>query len=80
MSRSAAWSASDQAPAPMTHQRVFQLKLRETTRRFGLKPTSCDEDFETSSNLFTAKHVDDINMAGTEDTIDRCVKCVEDAP
>eukprot|EP00959_Pyramimonas_sp_CCMP1952_P406315 8515662-Pyramimonas_sp.AAC.1 len=30
-----------------------------------------------SSGLLTAKHVDDINMAGAEDTIDKCVKCVE---
>eukprot|EP00959_Pyramimonas_sp_CCMP1952_P145686 3049884-Pyramimonas_sp.AAC.1 len=47
-------------------------------REFGLKPTSCDEEFETSSDLRTAKHVDDINMAGTKDTFDKCAKCVED--
>eukprot|EP00959_Pyramimonas_sp_CCMP1952_P220637 4612977-Pyramimonas_sp.AAC.1 len=58
--------------------RAFSLKLRRTTRGFGLRPTSYDEEFETSSDLLTAKHVDDINMAGTEDTIDKCVKCVED--
>eukprot|EP00959_Pyramimonas_sp_CCMP1952_P387874 8128529-Pyramimonas_sp.AAC.1 len=38
---------------------------------------SYDEEFETISNLLTAKHVDDINMAGTEDTIGESVKCVE---
>eukprot|EP00959_Pyramimonas_sp_CCMP1952_P110267 2307126-Pyramimonas_sp.AAC.1 len=26
------------------------------TRGFGLRPTSYDEEFETSSNLLTAKH------------------------
>eukprot|EP00959_Pyramimonas_sp_CCMP1952_P041183 861446-Pyramimonas_sp.AAC.1 len=36
----------------------------------GLRPTSYDEEFETSSDPLTAKHVDDINMAGAEDTID----------
>eukprot|EP00959_Pyramimonas_sp_CCMP1952_P395913 8295643-Pyramimonas_sp.AAC.1 len=39
---------------------------------------SNDEEFETSSNLLTAKHVDDINVAGTEDTIGKHVKSVED--
>eukprot|EP00959_Pyramimonas_sp_CCMP1952_P310160 6491368-Pyramimonas_sp.AAC.1 len=34
--------------------------------------------FETSNNLLTAKHVDDINTASTTDTIDKYVKCVED--
>eukprot|EP00959_Pyramimonas_sp_CCMP1952_P144473 3024321-Pyramimonas_sp.AAC.1 len=38
--------------------RAFSLKLMRTTRGFGLRPTSCDEEFETSSNLLTAKHVD----------------------
>eukprot|EP00959_Pyramimonas_sp_CCMP1952_P242450 5067723-Pyramimonas_sp.AAC.1 len=32
----------------------------------------------TGSGLLTAKHVDDINMAATEDTIDKCVKFVEE--
>eukprot|EP00959_Pyramimonas_sp_CCMP1952_P185537 3879364-Pyramimonas_sp.AAC.1 len=31
----------------------------------------------TSNNLLTAKRVNGINMAGTGDTVDRCVKCVE---
>eukprot|EP00959_Pyramimonas_sp_CCMP1952_P386772 8105944-Pyramimonas_sp.AAC.1 len=44
------------------------LKLRRrTTRGFGLRPTSYDEEFEMSNNVLTAKHVDDINMAGIED-------------
>eukprot|EP00959_Pyramimonas_sp_CCMP1952_P317940 6653407-Pyramimonas_sp.AAC.1 len=58
--------------------RAFSLQLRRTTRGFGLRPTSYDEEFEASSNLLTATHVDDINMAGTEDTIDKYAKCVED--
>eukprot|EP00959_Pyramimonas_sp_CCMP1952_P093895 1964338-Pyramimonas_sp.AAC.1 len=58
--------------------RAFPLKLRRTTRGFGLRPTSDDEEFEASNNLLTAKHVDDINLAGTEDTIDKYVQRVED--
>eukprot|EP00959_Pyramimonas_sp_CCMP1952_P069168 1443762-Pyramimonas_sp.AAC.1 len=50
--------------------RASSLKLRRATRGFGLRPASYGEEFETSSNLLTAKHVDDINMAGTEDTSD----------
>ena len=34
---------------------------------------------ETSPNLLTAKHVDDVNMAGISDAVDKCVKCAEDA-
>eukprot|EP00959_Pyramimonas_sp_CCMP1952_P388265 8136134-Pyramimonas_sp.AAC.1 len=49
--------------------RAFSLKLRRTTGGFGLRPASCDDEFETSDNLLAAKHVDDINMAGTEDTV-----------
>ena len=33
--------------------------------------------FETSQSLLTAKHVDDVNMAGEEDTIDKYAKAVE---
>ena len=44
--------------------RAFSMKLRKVTRIFGLKPTSYDEEFETSPSLLTAKHVDDINMTG----------------
>eukprot|EP00959_Pyramimonas_sp_CCMP1952_P236382 4939865-Pyramimonas_sp.AAC.1 len=58
--------------------RASSLKLRGATRGFGLRPTSYDGEFETSSNLLTAKPVNDINMAGTEDTIDKCVKRGED--
>eukprot|EP00959_Pyramimonas_sp_CCMP1952_P194479 4066520-Pyramimonas_sp.AAC.2 len=57
--------------------RAVSLKLRRATRGFGLRPASYDEEFETSNNQLTAKHVD-INMAGTEDTIDKYVKYVED--
>eukprot|EP00959_Pyramimonas_sp_CCMP1952_P453347 9468085-Pyramimonas_sp.AAC.3 len=58
--------------------RAFLLKLRRTTRGCGIRPTFYDEEFETSSNLLTAKHADDTNMASTEDTSDKCVKCMED--
>eukprot|EP00959_Pyramimonas_sp_CCMP1952_P233689 4883929-Pyramimonas_sp.AAC.1 len=58
--------------------RAFSLKLRRNARGFGLRPTSYDEEFEASNDLLTAKHVYNITMAGTEDTIDKCVKCVED--
>ena len=58
--------------------RAFSMKLRKVTRSFGLRPTSYDEEFETSSNLLTAKHVDDITMAGIEERIDNYIKCVED--
>eukprot|EP00959_Pyramimonas_sp_CCMP1952_P238693 4987883-Pyramimonas_sp.AAC.1 len=53
-SRSTACSASSQVLAPRTRP----------------EPTSYDEEFETSSGLFTAKHAADIKMAGAEDTID----------
>eukprot|EP00959_Pyramimonas_sp_CCMP1952_P415825 8712330-Pyramimonas_sp.AAC.1 len=36
--------------------RAVSLKLRRTTRGFGLRPMSYDEEFETSNNLLTAKH------------------------
>eukprot|EP00959_Pyramimonas_sp_CCMP1952_P227669 4760283-Pyramimonas_sp.AAC.1 len=36
--------------------RAFSLKLRRATGGFGLPPTSCDEEFETSNNLLTATH------------------------
>eukprot|EP00959_Pyramimonas_sp_CCMP1952_P352369 7382892-Pyramimonas_sp.AAC.1 len=58
--------------------RAVSFKLRRTSRGSGLRPTSYDEESETSINLLTAKHVDDISMAGTEDTIDKYVRCVED--
>eukprot|EP00959_Pyramimonas_sp_CCMP1952_P447797 9376645-Pyramimonas_sp.AAC.1 len=54
------------------------LETRRATRGFGLRPASCDEEFETSNNLLTAKHVDDMNVACTEDTVDKYVKCVAD--
>eukprot|EP00959_Pyramimonas_sp_CCMP1952_P332236 6957018-Pyramimonas_sp.AAC.1 len=57
---------------------AFSPKLKRTTRGFGLMPTFYGGEFETSSDLLTAKHVDHIIMAGTEGAIDKCVKCVED--
>ena len=59
--------------------RAFSLKLRAMARGFGLQPASHDEEFETSSSLSAAKHVDDIDMAGTETQIDKHVRCVENA-
>eukprot|EP00959_Pyramimonas_sp_CCMP1952_P305956 6402547-Pyramimonas_sp.AAC.1 len=36
--------------------RALSLKLRRTSRECGLRPMSCDDEFETSNNLLTAKH------------------------
>ena len=44
--------------------RAFALKLNAITRGFVFQGTKCDEEFEVSSNLITAKHVDDVNVAG----------------
>eukprot|EP00959_Pyramimonas_sp_CCMP1952_P443619 9287120-Pyramimonas_sp.AAC.1 len=55
----------------------FEHHGERATRGFGPRPASYDEEFESSNSLLTAKHVDDINMAGTEDTVDKYVKCVE---
>jgi len=53
--------------------RAFSLKLRQATQslRIGLMPTAFDPEFEFKKDLMTAKHVDDVNMAGTEKEIDR---------
>jgi len=58
--------------------RAFSMTLRKVTRSFCLQPTSYDEEFGSSSNLLIAKHVDDTNMAGIEELIDKYIKCVED--
>jgi len=52
--------------------RAFSLKLRKTTQspKIGLKPTSFDPELEYKKDLLTAKHVDDVNMEGTEKNID----------
>ena len=50
--------------------RAFSLKLRRTTKGMGMTPLSFDQEFEMKQNLLTAKHVDDVNMAGTENQID----------
>ena len=57
--------------------RAFSLKLRKTTTRMGLKSTSYDPEFEIMPDLETAKHVDDVNMTGTERNVDSYVKEVE---
>ena len=48
--------------------RAFSMKLRHTTKSIGLWPTSCDTEFEVMKDLLTAKHVDDVNMAGPIET------------
>ena len=53
--------------------RAFSFKLRATTERIGLRPTSYDREFEMAPNLRTAKHADDVNMAGKEARIDTYV-------
>ena len=57
--------------------RAFSLKLRRTTTRIGLQPTSFDAEFEIKRDLRTAKHVDDVNMTGTDQQIDTYVDAVE---
>ena len=57
--------------------RAFSLKLHKTTLQIGLQPTSFDPEFEIKKDLLTAKHVDDINMAGTEASIDEYTAQVE---
>ena len=57
--------------------RAFSLKLRKTTTRIGLQPTSFDTEFEVKPDLRTAKHVDDVNMTGTDKCIDSYVTAVE---
>ena len=53
------------------------MKLHKTTHAIGLKPTSFDPELEIKKNLLTARHVDDINMAGLEKDIDDYTKEVE---
>ena len=53
------------------------MKLRKITRQIGLKSTSFDPEFEIKKDLLTAKHVDDINMAGKESQIDHYASEVE---
>ena len=57
--------------------RAFSLKLRGTTRKFGLRALSYDPEMEMQATLRTAKHVDDVNMTGTEKQIDAYAKAVE---
>ena len=57
--------------------RAFSLKLRKKTTGAGLQGTSFDPEFEICTNLRTAKHVDDVNLTGTEEKIDMYVKIVE---
>ena len=57
--------------------RAFSLKLHKTTKNIGLQSTSYDHELEIKKDLMTAKHVDDINMAGTERMIDLYTSEVE---
>jgi len=58
--------------------RAFSLKLRRTTTgKLGLKSTSYDPEFEITTSLRTAKHVDDINMTGDEGHVDHYITDVE---
>ena len=57
--------------------RAFSLKLKRTTENIGLVSTSYDPEFEMTKDLLTAKHVDDIHMAGTDSSINDYVKKVE---
>ena len=57
--------------------RAFSMKLRQLTQSAGLKPTVYDREFEFKPGLITAKHVDDINMTGTEKEIDRYTQQIE---
>eukprot|EP00959_Pyramimonas_sp_CCMP1952_P224361 4691538-Pyramimonas_sp.AAC.2 len=77
MSEDAVYISLNHALAPKMHQGPPH-KSSGRPRGFGLRPTSCHEESEARPNLLFAKHVDDIYVAGTEDTIDKCVKCVED--
>eukprot|EP00959_Pyramimonas_sp_CCMP1952_P059247 1237247-Pyramimonas_sp.AAC.1 len=57
---------------------AFSLKVRTVTRGFGLKPLRMTKNLRRSRpNLLTAKHVDDINMAGVGETVDKYVNCVK---
>eukprot|EP00959_Pyramimonas_sp_CCMP1952_P073251 1531221-Pyramimonas_sp.AAC.1 len=58
----------------MDAPRAVSLNLTRTPRGLGLRPTYCDEGLETCRDILTATHVDGIKIAGTEDTIDKCVK------
>ena len=57
--------------------RAFSLKLRKVTRKMGLRPFAYDEEMEATKDLLTAKHEDDINMAGIEKNIDNYKKEVD---
>ena len=57
--------------------RAFSMKLKRTTVKFGLKPTSFDPEFEIKHDLATAKHVDDVNCTGVEKVIDAYQASVE---
>ena len=56
--------------------RAFSMKLNQVTKRHGLQSTSYDPELEFTKTLRTAKHVDDINMTGTERSINEYIKLV----
>jgi len=57
--------------------RAFSMKLRQLTKGAGLRPTIYDQEFELKSGLLTEKHVDDINMTGTEEEVERYTHQIE---
>ena len=57
--------------------RAFSLKLREITKLHGMYSTAYDPELEIGENLLTGKHVDDVNIAGTEKAVDHYTGIVE---
>ena len=57
--------------------RAFSMKLNRVTKKHGLQSTSYDPEFEFTKTIRTAKHVDDINMTGTDSGINEYIKLVE---
>jgi len=51
--------------------RAFSLKLNKITKQIGLRSLTFDPEYEVKKDLQTAKHVDDVNMTGTEPQIDQ---------
>eukprot|EP00959_Pyramimonas_sp_CCMP1952_P008674 181633-Pyramimonas_sp.AAC.1 len=76
-SQSTAYSACNQAQALKTLHGLSHLSSGGPPEDSVSDPRHTTR-VEASNNLLTAKHVDDIDMASTEDTIDKYVKCVED--
>ena len=76
-SRDAVCDASNRELGTTYAPRAFSLKLRSLTDKSGLAPTSYDAELELGRDILTAKHVDDINMAGSVDPLQQYVAKVE---